>query len=128
MQVHEVYSLIQLQLFITLLLALLTYSCMTSSQFDILNNLQKNKSLHIDILPQLRLTPPAIYHEKVLKGPASSTRELQDTTLKKEKKSMKRWQLKEPKSKGPLPSRIPSKSGLFSVLLLYLLHASIIIN
>lgn len=125
---HQAYSLIQLQLFITILLALLTYSCMTSSQFDILNNLQKNKSLHIDILPQLRLTPPAIYHEKVQKGPVSSTRELQDTTLKKEKKSIKRWQLKEPKSKGPLPSRFPLNSSLFGVHLLHLLHASIIIN
>lgn len=99
---------------------------MTSSQFDILNNLQKNKSLQMDILPQLRLTPPAIYHEKVQKGPVSSTRELQDTALKKEKKSIKRWQLNEPKSKGLLPSRIAS--SLFSMLLLYLLQASIIIN
>ncbi|KAI0500748.1 hypothetical protein KFK09_018964 [Dendrobium nobile] len=88
-----------------------SYGLQQISRFDILNNLQKNKSLHIDILPQLRLAPPAIYHEKIQKGPVSLTREMLDTGPKKEK-SNKRWQLMELKSKGS-PSRFPLKSSIF---------------
>lgn len=81
------------------------------SRFDILANLQKDKSLHIDSLPQLRLAPPAIYHDKVLKGPISSIREPHEVTTKKEKSS-KRWPLVELKSKGAA-RRFPLRSSIF---------------
>lgn len=38
-------------------------------QFEILTNLQKEHRLnHVENPPQLRLAPPAVYHEKVKKG------------------------------------------------------------
>ncbi|KAK8969694.1 hypothetical protein KSP40_PGU002021 [Platanthera guangdongensis] len=91
------------------------------SRFDILLNLQKDKSFHIDNLPQLRLAPPAIYHDKVQKGPVyhdkvqkgpvSSTRETHEIITKKEKFN-KRWPLLELKSKGS-PTRFSLKSSIF---------------
>ncbi|KAK8940505.1 hypothetical protein KSP39_PZI009727 [Platanthera zijinensis] len=81
------------------------------SRFDILSNLQKDKSFHIDNLPQLRLAPPAIYHDKVQKGPVSSTRETHEIITKKEKLN-KRWPLMELKSKGS-PARFSLKSSIF---------------
>lgn len=88
-----------------------SHSLQQMSRFDILNNLQKNKSLHIDTLPQLRLAPPAIYHEKVQKGPVTLTREMQGITLKKEKPN-KRWPVMEWKSKSS-QTRFPLKSSIF---------------
>ncbi|GJX44310.1 hypothetical protein Tco_0260986 [Tanacetum coccineum] len=39
--------------------------------YEILTNLDKNKRIvQVDFMPQLRLAPPAVYHEKVRKRPA----------------------------------------------------------
>ncbi|OAY64110.1 hypothetical protein ACMD2_22158, partial [Ananas comosus] len=56
------------------------------------------KPFQVDILPQVRLSPPAIYHEKVQKG-AGLMGETSNSSVKSEKKT-KQWQLKELKSKG----------------------------
>lgn len=98
-------------------------------QFEILSNLQKaQQSLQVDTLPQLRLSPPAIYHEKVRKNGASSVMgEMSGTSIKSEKPN-KRWQLRELRSKGS-PNRFPLRSNIFGEfldhlfnLLLYWLH------
>lgn len=81
-------------------------------QFEILSNLQKpQKSLQVDGLPQLRLSPPAIYYEKVQMGVGSLVGEKSNAEVKSEK-SNKRWQLKDLKSKGSL-NPFPLKSSLF---------------
>lgn len=81
-------------------------------QFEILSNLQKShKSLQVDGLPQLRLSPPAIYHEKVPKGVGLLAGETSNAVVKSEK-SNKRWQLRDLKSKGSL-NRFPLKSSIF---------------
>ncbi|TQE13353.1 hypothetical protein C1H46_000920 [Malus baccata] len=58
-----------------------TYSFQQISRFDILTNLQRGRGLvEIDNMPQLRLAPLAVYHEKVQKGtvlsPAESSTDL----------------------------------------------------
>ncbi|XP_073012447.1 uncharacterized protein [Typha latifolia] len=79
------------------------------SRLEILSNLQKaQKSFQIDILPQLRLSPPAIYHEKVQKG-ASLIGETSNNSLKTEKHKPR--QHKELKSKGPV-SRFPLRKSI----------------
>ncbi|KAJ0975965.1 hypothetical protein J5N97_017930 [Dioscorea zingiberensis] len=89
------------------------YGFQKMSRFEILSNLQNGKkSLQIDTLPPLRLSPPAIYHEKVQKRPTSTTGEASSTSAKSEKTN-KRWQLRESKLNGPL-SRFPLKANLFS--------------
>ncbi|KAL6005772.1 hypothetical protein ACLOJK_006345 [Asimina triloba] len=48
------------------------YGLQQMSRFELLSSLGKSqKSLQMETLPPLRLTPPAIYHEKVQKGTAS---------------------------------------------------------
>ncbi|WOK95317.1 hypothetical protein Cni_G04024 [Canna indica] len=82
------------------------------SRFEILSNLQKTeKSLRTDALPQLRLSPPAIYHEKIQQRTNSLIGEPSVTSLKNEKPN-KRWQLKELKSRGSL-NMFPLKSNIF---------------
>ena len=91
-------------------------------QFEILSNLQKaQQSFQVDSLPQLRLSPPAIYHEKVRKKGASSVMgETSDTSIKSEKPN-KRWQLRELRSKGS-PNRFPLKSSIFGEFLDHLFN------
>lgn len=85
------------------------------SQFEILSNLGKSeKSIQIDTLPQLRLAPPAIYHDKVKKGSDLLTGESSSATVKSEKPSKIR-QTREPKAKGS-SIRFPLKSSVFSEL------------
>ncbi|KAG0474550.1 hypothetical protein HPP92_014236 [Vanilla planifolia] len=91
-----------------------SYRLHQMSRFDMLSNLQKGKALHSETLPQLRLAPPAIYHEKVQKGPVSLSQDVHEATRKKEKTS-KRWQIMELKSKGSL-SRLPLKSAIFEAV------------
>ncbi|XP_073114052.1 uncharacterized protein [Elaeis guineensis] len=90
-----------------------SYGLQQMSRFEILSNLQKAQQfLQVDTLPQLRLSPPAIYHEKVRKKGASSVmEEMSDTSIKSEKPN-KRWQLRELRSKGS-PNRFPLKSNIF---------------
>lgn len=88
------------------------YGFQQMSRFEILNNLQKAQiSLQIDTLPQLKLSPPAIYHEKVRKGSGSLMGETSNT-LEKNEKPNKRWQRRELMSKG-LSNRFPLKSSIF---------------
>ncbi|KAL5199338.1 hypothetical protein ABZP36_020541 [Zizania latifolia] len=84
------------------------------SRYEILNHLQKpQKSLHIESVPPLRLSPPAIYHEKIQKR----------TTLVGEsskhsgrtEKPQKIWQMKEPRSKKSGNRLLPKSSLLSSV-------------
>ncbi|XP_038973310.1 vacuolar protein sorting-associated protein 8 homolog isoform X2 [Phoenix dactylifera] len=90
-----------------------SYGLQQMSRFEILSILQKaQRSLQVDTLPQFRLSPPAIYHEKVRKEGASSVMgETSDTSIKSEKPN-KRWQLRELRSKGS-PNRFPLKSNIF---------------
>lgn len=96
-------------------------------QFEILSDLQKtDKYLGTDTIPQLRLAPPAIYHEKIQQRPGSLIGEPSDSSLKNEKPN-KRWQLKELKSRGslnmfPLKSNIFGKSLFSLITLLQQLH------
>lgn len=81
-------------------------------QFEILSNLQKDQRLfQIENIPQLRLAPPAVYHEKVKEGPELLTGESSSGTSKVEKPS-KRRQLRELKVTGS-SLRFPLKSSIF---------------
>ncbi|KAJ9171579.1 hypothetical protein P3X46_014929 [Hevea brasiliensis] len=82
------------------------------SRFDILTNLQKDQKLvQIENIPQLRLAPPAVYHEKVKEGPELLTGESSSGAAKIEKPS-KRRQLRELKVTGS-SLRFPLKSSIF---------------
>ncbi|GMI69544.1 vacuolar protein sorting 8 [Hibiscus trionum] len=89
-----------------------SYGLQQISRFEILNNLQKDQRLaQIEILPQLRLAPPAIYHEKVKKGSGALAGESSSQVGAIQKPSKTR-QLKELKLKGP-SLRFPLKSSIF---------------
>jgi hypothetical protein len=65
-------------------------------------------------MPQLRLAPPAVYHEKVKKGPDLLTGE-SSSALAEVEKPDKRRQLRELKLKGS-SLRFPLKSSIFGKL------------
>ena len=78
-------------------------------QFEILNNLKKNQRLILnDTMPQLRLAPPAVYHEKVNKRTHFSSR-ASNGGMDAENSSRTK-QLQDLKVKG---SRFPLKSKIF---------------
>ncbi|XP_044411244.1 uncharacterized protein [Triticum aestivum] len=80
--------------------------------FEILNNLQKGqKSFHIETVPPLKLSPPAIYHEKIQKR-VSLVGESSRHSVRSEK-PQKIWHMKEPKSKKS-GNWLPPKSSIFS--------------
>jgi hypothetical protein len=80
-------------------------------QFEMLNNLQKaQKSFHIETVPPLKLSPPAIYHEKIQKR-VSLVGESSRHSVRSEKQQ-KIWQMKEPKSKKS-GNWLPPKSSIF---------------
>ncbi|XP_061961114.1 uncharacterized protein LOC133681927 [Populus nigra] len=82
------------------------------SRFEILSSLQKDKKLvQIESMPQLRLAPPAVYHEKVKKGPDLLTGE-SSSALAEVEKPGKRRQPRELKLKGS-SLRFPLKSSIF---------------
>lgn len=84
-------------------------------QFDILTNLQKDQRLiKIENMPQLRLAPPAVYHEKVKKGIDLLTGE-SSSALARVEKPCKSRQLREIKVKGS-SIRLPLKSNIFGEL------------
>ncbi|XP_010251529.1 PREDICTED: vacuolar protein sorting-associated protein 8 homolog isoform X2 [Nelumbo nucifera] len=88
------------------------YGLQQISRFEILNNLQKGKkSVQLENLPQLRLVPPAIYHEKVKKGMDIFAGESSSTPPKGEKPS-KSKQFRELKMKGST-LRFPLRSNIF---------------
>ncbi|KAJ0054037.1 hypothetical protein Pint_00669 [Pistacia integerrima] len=89
-----------------------SYGIQLLSRFDILNNLQKDQRLaQIENMPQLRLAPPAIYHEKVKKGTDLLTGESSSALAKIEKPSKSR-QIRDLKLKGS-SLRFPLKSSIF---------------
>lgn len=68
------------------------------SRFEFLTNLQKDqKSTQLENLPQLRLAPPAVYHEKVKKGPdlflngesSSETPKIEEPSSNKKRRELK---------------------------------------
>uniref|UniRef100_A0ACD5Z2U5 Uncharacterized protein n=2 Tax=Avena sativa TaxID=4498 RepID=A0ACD5Z2U5_AVESA len=81
------------------------------SRFEMLNNLQKAQSFHIETVPPLKLSPPAIYHEKIQKR-VSIVGESSRHSVRSEK-TQKIWQMKEPKSKNS-GNWLPPKSSIFS--------------
>ena len=88
-------------------------------QFEILTNLQKDKkAIQIENLPQLRLAPPAVYHEKVAKGIDFLNGESSSSLAKTEKPNKTR-QLRELKMKGS-SIRFPLKSSIFGEFCYYL--------
>ncbi|KAK6285862.1 hypothetical protein POUND7_012041 [Theobroma cacao] len=84
------------------------------SRFEILSNLQKDQRLaQIEILPQLKLAPPAIYHEKVKKRSELLAGE-SSSHLGAIEKPSKSKQLRELKLKGSSSLRFPLKSSIFA--------------
>ncbi|KAJ6878484.1 hypothetical protein NC652_032103 [Populus alba x Populus x berolinensis] len=89
-----------------------SYGLQQISRFEILSSLQKDKKLvQIESMPQLRLSPPAVYHEKVKKGPGLLTGESSSALAEVEKPGKSR-QLRELKLKGS-SLRFPLKSSIF---------------
>lgn len=85
-------------------------------QFEILANLQKNQRvIDIENMPQLRLAPPAVYHDKVTKGYHLLVGDSSGGVEKVEKLNKSR-QLKEVKVKRPSSLRFPLKANLFGEL------------
>ncbi|KAI3843581.1 hypothetical protein MKX03_022406 [Papaver bracteatum] len=84
------------------------------SRFEILNSLkQAQKSFQIENVPQLRLAPPVVYHEKVKKGMAVSLGE--SSTPEKADKTNKNRKLRGLKMKGSSSATqiFPLKSSIF---------------
>ncbi|XP_050385748.1 uncharacterized protein LOC126802206 [Argentina anserina] len=89
-----------------------SYGIQQISRFEMLTNLQKHSGLvEIENMPQLRLAPPAVYHEKVKHGPVLSPGESSNDLASAEKKS-KIKHLREVKLKGS-SLRFPLKTNLF---------------
>lgn len=88
-------------------------------QFEILTNLQKDQGLiQIENMPQLRLAPPAVYHEKVKKGTDFLTGESSNSIAKVERPSFKNRKIRDLKAKGS-SIRFPLKSSIFGELYFY---------
>ncbi|KAF3439788.1 hypothetical protein FNV43_RR18066 [Rhamnella rubrinervis] len=82
------------------------------SRFEILSSLQRDRQLvQIENMPQLRLAPPAVYHEKVKKGTDVLSGESSSGLATIEKQSRNK-QLRELKVKGS-SLRFPLKSNIF---------------
>ncbi|KAL0454931.1 UNVERIFIED_CONTAM: Vacuolar protein sorting-associated protein 8, partial [Sesamum latifolium] len=85
-----------------------SYSLHPPSRFELLHNLEKDQKLiQIENVPQLRLAPPALYHEKVKKGIAILAGESSSTLSTTEKARTRR--LGDVKVKGSFPL----KSNIF---------------
>ncbi|KAK5776227.1 Vps8 [Gossypium arboreum] len=90
-----------------------SYGLQQISRFEILSNLQKDQRLaQIENLPQLRLAPPAIYHEKVKKGSGVLAAGESSSQVGGIQKPNKNKQLKDLKLKGS-SLRFPLKSSIF---------------
>ncbi|CAN4126445.1 unnamed protein product [Withania somnifera] len=89
-----------------------SYGLQSISRFDLLLNLQKShQSMQIENMPQLRLAPPAVYHEKVKKRNVPSAGESSNDLAKREKPSRSKH-LRDVKLKGP-SLRFPLKTNIF---------------
>ncbi|KAK7275442.1 hypothetical protein RIF29_16559 [Crotalaria pallida] len=88
------------------------YGHQQMSRFEMLNSLQKNQRfMQIENLPQLRLAPPAVYHEKVNKVPSFLAGESSNSSAVVEKQSRNK-QNRELRVKGS-SIRFPLKSSIF---------------
>ncbi|PIA34901.1 hypothetical protein AQUCO_03700277v1, partial [Aquilegia coerulea] len=86
------------------------YGTQQIPRFEILSNLKKSqRSLQIETLPQLRLSPPAVYHEKIQKGTNVLGGESGSASVKGENSSRQLKELKLKKSS----LRFPIKSSIF---------------
>lgn len=93
-----------------------SYGSQPVSRFEFLHNLQKDhKSTQMENMPPLRLAPPAVYHEKIIKkrsddlgGESSSS----SRRLSKTEKPARSRQLKDVKVRGS-SVRFPLKSNIF---------------
>ncbi|KAK4425211.1 hypothetical protein Salat_1715000 [Sesamum alatum] len=84
-----------------------SYSLHPPSRFELLHNLEKDQKLiQIENVPQLRLAPPALYHEKVKKGIVILAGESTSTSTTEK---ARRRRLGDVKVKGSLPL----KSNIF---------------
>lgn len=89
-----------------------SYGLQSISRFDLLLNLQKShQSMQIENMPQLRLAPPAVYHEKVKKRNVPSAGESSNGLAKTEKPSRSKH-LRDVKLKGS-SLRFPLKTNIF---------------
>ncbi|KAL6848559.1 hypothetical protein ACP4OV_021853 [Aristida adscensionis] len=80
------------------------------SRYEILNNLQKaQKSFHIETVPPLKLSPPAIYHEKIQKRTNLVSEPSKHSV--RSQKPQKIWQMKEQNSRLT-GNRPPQKSSV----------------
>ncbi|KAH9613347.1 hypothetical protein KSS87_008185 [Heliosperma pusillum] len=82
------------------------------SRFEMLNSLQKKSATQTDTMPQLRLAPPAVYHDKVNKRnhfPGGSSEATE--------KQSKNRQLRDLKVKGS-SLRFPLKSKIFGMFII----------
>ncbi|CAL1398837.1 unnamed protein product [Linum trigynum] len=90
-----------------------SYGLQQMSRFEILSNLGKDQKLaYVETMPQLRLAPPAVYHERAQKAPELLTGANRSGATKFEKPSR---QLKDLKVKGP-SLRFPLKTSIFGEL------------
>ncbi|GFQ05580.1 vacuolar protein sorting-associated protein 8 homolog [Phtheirospermum japonicum] len=87
------------------------YSSHPASRFELLHNLENDQKLiQIENMTQLRLAPPALYHEKVKKGTGILSRE--STSRVSTSENTKSKQLRNVKVKGA-SLRFPLKSTIF---------------
>ncbi|KAL0375716.1 UNVERIFIED_CONTAM: Vacuolar protein sorting-associated protein 8 [Sesamum calycinum] len=90
-----------------------SYSLHPPSRFELLHNLEKDqKSIQIENVPQLRLAPPALYHEKVKKGIAFLAGESTSTVSTTEKARSRRLGDVKVKGSFPLKSNIFGKGKI----------------
>lgn len=84
-----------------------------------MTNLEREQKLvQIEKIPQLRLAPPAVYHEKVNKGADLLTAESSHSKVRTEKQSRNN-QLKDLKIKGSSSLRFPLRSNIFGEFYCY---------
>ncbi|KAH6791560.1 transducin family protein / WD-40 repeat family protein [Perilla frutescens var. hirtella] len=87
-----------------------SYGSHQPSRFELLHNLEKDRKLiQIENMPQLRLAPPALYHEKVKKGidiSAGGSTSRVSTTEKPRSKQLRDVKVKGSSVRFPLKSNI----------------------
>ncbi|KAJ8763875.1 hypothetical protein K2173_003657 [Erythroxylum novogranatense] len=87
-----------------------SYGLQHISRFEMLSNLQREQRfMQMEIMPQLKLAPPAVYQERAQKGPIISAGESSGLPLSQKPTK----QLSELKVKGSSSLRFPLKSNIF---------------
>ncbi|KAL5572209.1 hypothetical protein UlMin_021806 [Ulmus minor] len=89
------------------------YGLQQLSRFEMLNILEKDQRFaQVENMPQLRLAPPAVYHEKVNRATDILTGESSSSSVQRTDKESRNKQLKELKVRGS-SLRFPLKSNIF---------------